>query len=419
MQKTPKSMRLQIGIFGRTNVGKSSFLNMIANQDVAMTSEVPGTTTDVVEKSIELLPIGPVNILDTAGIDDVSKLAEKRVERTERIFDRADLIILVVEPGKWTVFESDIVAKINRKRIPFLIAINKIDEEAPGSDFIEKLRKFADWVVSVSSVDTYNRDKYISEVKNAIAALLPGEFTQPMPLIGDLVPPGGLSIFIVPIDISAPKGRLILPQVQAIRDILDNDSAVLVVKDREYPYMLQKIGTKPDLVVCDSQVVMKMVADTPRDIKCTTFSILFSRFKGDLVEEVRGAGVIESLKDGDRILIAEACSHHPSEDDIGRVKIPRWLRQYLGAEIEIDTCAGRDFPDNLKDYKVVIHCGGCMLTRREKLVRIEKAKHAGVPITNYGITISMIQGVLERVLSPFPAAFEAYSEARKDSKIIK
>ena len=212
---------------------------------------------------------------------------------------------------------------------------------------------------------------------------------------------------ITPIDLQAPKGRLILPQVQAIRDILDNDAATIVVKEREYAFILQSLNRKPDLVICDSQVVMKMVADTPEDIKCTTFSILFSRFKGDLVEEVRGAAAIDKLEPGDKILIAEACSHHSLQDDIGSVKIPRWLRQYLGSDIQIDFSRGRDYPENLKEYKLIIHCGSCMLTRNEKLVRIFKAKQAGVPITNYGITISKIQGVLGRALSPFPAALEA------------
>jgi [FeFe] hydrogenase H-cluster maturation GTPase HydF len=224
------------------------------------------------------------------------------------------------------------------------------------------------------------------------------------------VPPGGLVILITPIDLEAPKGRLILPQVQVIRDILDNDAISVVVKEREYVHALSLLSRKPDLVICDSQVVNKMVADTTPDIKCTTFSILFSRFKGDLIEEVRGVTAIEKLKRGDKVLIAEACSHHALQDDIGRVKIPRWLRQYVGTDIVIEHSAGRDYPANLSEYKVVVHCGGCMLTRREKLNRIEKAKAAGVPITNYGILISFVQGVLKRVLSPFPAALAVLVE---------
>jgi [FeFe] hydrogenase H-cluster maturation GTPase HydF len=410
MQKTPKSLRLQIGIFGRTNVGKSSFLNMIAGQDVAMTSPVPGTTTDVVEKAIELLPIGPVTILDTAGIDDTSTLAQQRIGRAKKIFDRADIAILIVEPEKWTHFEEELVELSGKYNIPFLIIINKTDITSPTQKFVEMLSMRAGHILQVSSTAEENRDDYIKDVKNALINLLPKDYTQPLPLVGDLVRPGGVAVFIVPIDLQAPKGRLILPQVQAIRDILDNDAISIVVKEREYPYLLKMLNNRPDVVVCDSQVVMKMVADTPPDIACTTFSILFSRYKGDLQEEAVGAAAIDKIGDGDKILIAEACSHHPMEDDIGRVKIPRWLKQYLGSDVEIDVVAGRDFPENLKEYKLIIHCGGCMLTRREKLIRIGKAKQAGVPITNYGITISKLQGVLERVLSPFPAALEAYRE---------
>ncbi|MGA2297678.1 MAG: [FeFe] hydrogenase H-cluster maturation GTPase HydF [FCB group bacterium] len=404
MESTPKSMRLQIAIFGRTNVGKSSFLNMLANQDVAMTSPVPGTTTDVVEKSFELLPIGPVTFLDTAGIDDTSVLAEKRIDRTMKILNRADLIILLTEPNKWTEFEEQLSRQIDEHDIPYLIAVNKIDIEEPKIEFIELLNKKSDNVLYCSCKANGKQEEYINLVKSKIQKLIPADSSQSMPLVSDLVMPGGIAIFITPIDLQAPKGRLILPQVQAIRDILDNDAISIVVKEREYPYLLKKLNQKPDIVVCDSQVVMKMVADTPPEIKCTTFSILFSRYKGDLQEEVRGVKVIDKLVTGDKILIAEACSHHPLEDDIGRVKIPRWLRQYLGLDLQIDVCSGRDFPENLSEYTLIIHCGGCMLTRNEKMMRIQQAKKAGVPITNYGLTISLIQGVLERVLSPFPGA---------------
>ena len=229
-------------------------------------------------------------------------------------------------------------------------------------------------------------------------------------LLGDIITPGYLIVFIIPIDSQAPKGRLILPQVQSLRDTLDNDSIGIVVKETDYPYCLTQLSRKPDLVVCDSQVVHKMVADTPEDVKCTTFSILFSRYKGDLNEEVRGVSQIDFLKPNDKILIAEACSHHPLEDDIGRIKIPNWLRKYLSFEVKIDIVNGRDFPSNLKEYKLIIHCGACMLTRNEKLVRINHAKEANVPITNYGITISHLQGVLKRTLSPFPEALKIYCE---------
>jgi [FeFe] hydrogenase H-cluster maturation GTPase HydF len=227
-------------------------------------------------------------------------------------------------------------------------------------------------------------------------------------LVADLIPAGGLAVLIVPIDLQAPRGRLILPQVQVIRDTLDNDAAALVVKEREYSHFLKQLSKPPDLVICDSQVVLKMVADTPQDVKCTTFSVLFSRFKGDLLESVKGVKVIEDLHPEDKVLIAEACSHHAIEDDIGRVKIPRWLRQYAGAQVKIDFCQGRDYPDDLRDYKLVIHCGACMLNRKEMMFRIEKAREQGVAITNYGVCISFLQGVIERVLSPFPFALEAF-----------
>jgi [FeFe] hydrogenase H-cluster maturation GTPase HydF len=412
LQNTPKSLRLQIALFGRTNVGKSSFLNMITKQDVSMTSSVPGTTTDVVEKAIELLPIGPVTFLDTAGIDDISILSDKRIERTKKIFDRADIAILVIETNIWTENESQLAEELKEKKIPFIIAVNKIDLEIPKDDFIDSLKIYSKHIVRSTILDPANLEKYINDVKHHILEILPEEYTNPIPLVGDLLPAGGLCVLITPIDLQAPKGRLILPQVQAIRDILDNDAVTMVVKEREYAHALTLLKEPPNLVICDSQVVMKMVADTPKNIKCTTFSILMSRFKGDLNEEAKGVAAIDKLKSGDKILIAEACSHHALEDDIGKVKIPRWLRQYVGIDIQIDFSTGRDFPDNIKEYKVIIHCGGCMLTRNEKLVRIQKAKIAGVPITNYGITISLIQGVLERVLSPFPSALESYLSSK-------
>ena len=416
MEKTPKSMRLQIGIFGRTNVGKSSFLNMIAGQDAAMTSPEPGTTTDVVEKSMELLPVGPVTFLDTAGIDDRSTLGELRIGRSEKILDRAEIVILLVEPDIWTDYEEKAVEKIKSRKIPFIIAINKIDRSEPAKEFIDQLGRKAKYVLACSSIDEMKRDQYLTELKEAILGVTPDSFIRPMPLIGDLISPGSFNVLIVPIDSEAPKGRIILPQVQTIRDILDTDAVSVVTKENEYPDVIKKLMKvqKPDLVVCDSQVVMKMVEDTPPEVKCTTFSILFSRFKGDLNQEVRGAAAIDNLKKGDRILIAEACSHHPNEDDIGRVKIPRWLGEYLGRDVQIEHYAGRDYPEDVSKYKAIIHCGGCMITRNEKLVRIEKAAKAGVPITNYGILISLLHGVLRRVLEPFPEALEIFDNYGKE-----
>ncbi len=414
MEKTPKSLRLHIAIFGRTNVGKSSFLNMIAGQDAAITSPVPGTTTDVVEKVMELLPIGPVVLLDTAGLDDTSELGAKRIQKTEKVFGRSDVITIICEAGIWGEEENRIVNESTAKNIPVVTVINKIDLNKPSADYISNIRQHGiKHIIEVSSVNSAERTCYLAAFKQALIECCPEDFITPPPLAGDLVRPGGIAILIVPIDLQAPKGRLILPQVQTIRDALDNDASVIIVKEREYAHMLGLLKEKPDIAICDSQVVMKMVADTPPDIPCTTFSILFSRLKGDMIEMARGAAAIESLKPGSKILIAEACSHHAAEDDIGRVKIPRWIRQFLGTDLEIDVFAGRDYPDNLKQYSLIVHCGGCMLNRRETLSRIEQARQAGVPITNYGMCIAYVQGVINRVLSPFPAALDAFERTVK------
>lgn len=406
MQTTPKSMRLQIGLFGRTNVGKSSFLNMIAAQDVAVTSSIPGTTTDVVEKAMELLPIGPVMFLDTAGIDDKSELSEARLRKTKAALERAEVCVLIAEAPIWSEFEEKIASDALTHKIPLIVIINKADKFYVTEDFLENVKKKTDKIVICSSVDMSNRQSYILDFKQKLIEAVPEEsFRQPS-LIGDLLSPGDIAVLVVPIDLQAPKGRLILPQVQAIRDALDNGAATLVTKEKEYSSVLQSLKHPPGLVVCDSQVVSKMVTETPLEIPCTTFSILCARFKGDLCEEIKGAAAIDSLSTGDKVLIAEACTHHATEDDIGRAKIPRWLVQYCGKELQIDVCSGRDYPENLSQYKLVIHCGACMLTRREMLVRIQKAKQAGIAITNYGVAISFLQGVLQRVLSPFPAALQ-------------
>lgn len=409
MDKAPKSLRLHIGLFGRTNVGKSSFLNMVSGQDVAITSPIPGTTTDVVEKTMELLPIGPVVFLDTAGLDDRSELSERRIKKTRKIFDRSDVLVLIVEPGIWTAFEEEIVQEARKRKIPFIIAVNKVDE-APVSDaFLSVLKERTNHVFACSSVQQEARNEYVHALKKLILQVCPDDFLKPPPLLGDLIPRNGLVVLIVPIDLEAPKGRIILPQVQAIRDGLDHNAAVLVVKESEYKDVLGKLKGLPDLVVCDSQVVDKMVADSPADVSCTTFSILLARWKGDLAECVRGARAIDGLKPNDKILIAESCSHHAIEDDIGRVKIPKWLKNYTGFNLDFSVCSGRDYPENLKEFKLIVHCGACMLTRREMLFRIQEARRAQVPITNYGVLISYVYGVLERVLAPFPEARAEYS----------
>ncbi|GAK52599.1 GTPase [Candidatus Moduliflexus flocculans] len=414
MNNTPKSLRLQIGLFGRTNVGKSSFLNLIAGQDVAVTSPIAGTTTDVVEKAMELLPLGPVTFLDTGGLDDASELAELRIKRTQKIFQRADVIVLLTEADIWGEFEAYVMEQAGKQQTPVIVVINKTDMRQPSPEFLERIRAASPHVMACSCVQPEQRDRAVNAFKGLMIDVCPQEFLTPPALIGDLLPPGGLAVLVVPIDLQAPKGRLILPQVQTIRDALDNDAATLIVKEREYAYALSLLNRPPDLVVCDSQVVMKMVADTPKTVKCTTFSILFARYKGDLLENVRGAAALDRLQPGDKVLIAEACSHHALEDDIGRVKIPRWLRQHVGGDMQIDVCSGRDYPDNLADYRAIVHCGACMLTRREMLARMHTARQTAAPVVNYGVCISYLQGVLERALSPFPAALELYQQERRN-----
>jgi [FeFe] hydrogenase H-cluster maturation GTPase HydF len=400
-------------------VGKSSFLNYVTGQDVAVTSSIPGTTTDVVEKVMELLPAGPVVFLDTAGLDDSSQLSEQRLAKTRAVFTRADVFVLVVEPNTWTNFEDGVCAEAGKQGAGCLAVVNKSDIAPCSQEFLTRIRNLVEGVIVCSCKNAQQRETVAAEFGNTIAALCEKTARRELPLVGDLVEPGGIVVLVVPIDLGAPKARLIAPQVQTIRDALDNDAAVVVVKEREYAPFLTKLSVKPSLVVCDSQVVMKMVADTPANVACTTFSILFSRSKGDLVTQAAGLGVIGSLRNSDRVLIAEACSHHALEDDIGRVKIPRWLRQFTGADLAIDVASGRDYPHNLRDYKLVVHCGSCMLSRRETLARIREATDAGVAITNYGLCISYLQGVIERVLEPFPAALDALRRAmpRKGIKL--
>jgi [FeFe] hydrogenase H-cluster maturation GTPase HydF len=414
MDTTPKGNRLHIAIFGRTNVGKSSLLNYLLGQDLAITSPVAGTTTDVVEKAAELLPVGPVLFLDTAGLDDTSDLAALRIRKTEGVFKRADVILLVIEPGQWSRYEEEVLEEAMQRDIPLIAVVNKIDLATPTPAFLSELSARVSRVVTLSTTREEGREMALSLLKRYLIEVAPDDFMAVPTLLGDLLPPGGLALLVVPIDLQAPKGRLILPQVQAIRDALDNDAATLVVKEREIAAMLASLKHLPDLAVCDSQAILKVAADVPEQVPCTTFSILFARQKGNLAAAAEGAATIETLHPGDRVLIAEACSHHALQDDIGRVKIPRWLRQYVGGELAVDVSAGRDYPENLDSYRLVIHCGGCMLNRREMLNRIQTAREAGVPITNYGLAISYTQGVIRRVLAPFPSALLAFERKREE-----
>ncbi len=413
---TTRGNRLHIGFYGRTNVGKSSFINYLAAQEVSITSPVPGTTTDIVEKAMEILPIGPVLLIDTAGLDDESILGKLRKERTIESLNRVDVAVLVVEPDRWGDTETWAVESFRKKNIPYMIVVNKTDERKPTPEFIEKIKKFLfrkDAVIEASSVD-HKIDDYRKRFKEVLVKIAPDDFINNPPLLADLLPAGSHVVFVVPIDLQAPKGRLILPQVQSIREALDADAMVSVVKERELPAFLERLKEKPRLIVCDSQVVNKVVADVPEGTLFTTFSILFARNRGDLVEYARGAAHIASLKPGDRVLIAEACTHHAIEDDIGRVKIPRWLRQYVGGDLEIENLGGRAWSKDLEGYDLVIHCGACMLNRRAVLNRIQQVREAGVPITNYGVAISFLQGVLKRALSPFPSAYLAFEKEMKN-----
>jgi [FeFe] hydrogenase H-cluster maturation GTPase HydF len=397
MKDAPKGMRLHIGLFGRRNVGKSSLLNALTQQQVSIVSDVPGTTTDPVEKPMELLPLGPILFIDTAGIDDTGALGEMRAERTRLVFERTDLAILVAEAGCWGEFEEIILAELSKRGTPVIAVFNKIDLIDPSQEIVQdlKLRKIPVVLTAAS------RGKGLLDLKEALIQAAPEDFMESPPILGDLVSPGELVVMVVPIDKEAPRGRLILPQVQSIRDALDHDCYCMVVKERELQSGLDRLKSPPALVVTDSQAFLKVAADTPDGVPLTSFSILFARLKGDLYEFVRGVKTVDKLKSGSRILVLESCAHHPIGEDIGRVKIPRWLRQYTGLDLEFVHQQGHDFPQNLSPYKLIIQCGSCMLNRREVISRILRCREAGVPITNYGVCIAYSLGILDRALSPF------------------
>lgn len=406
MDKTPKSMRLHIGLFGRTNVGKSTFLNLVAGQEVAITSPQAGTTTDPVEKVMELLPIGPVVFTDTGGVDDDSALGDKRREKMFAALRRMDVAVLMTEPEVWTAHEDRLVQEMRSAGRPLMIVVGKTDRGHPSAAYLERLKTLTPFVIESTSAPG-QRDRVVNAFKAALGQLMPEGSLHVPDLLGGAVPPGGVALLIIPVDMEAPKGRLILPQAQAVRAALDGSAIAVVAKETEYRAALAKLAVPPDLVICDSQVVDRMVAETPATVRCTTFSILLARMKGDLPEMVKAARTIEDLQDGDRILIGEACTHHAMEDDIGRKKIPRWLKEKTGQTLQIDVMSGRDWPADLEKYRLVIHCGACMLTRREMLYRLQTAGGRGVPMTNYGVAISYLKGVLPRVLEPFPEALAA------------
>ncbi|WP_296903267.1 [FeFe] hydrogenase H-cluster maturation GTPase HydF [uncultured Megasphaera sp.] len=390
MNDTPSGERVHIGFFGCRNAGKSSVVNAVTGQNLSIVSATKGTTTDPVYKAMELLPLGPVEIIDTPGFDDVGALGEERVRRTKKVLNKTDIAVVVIDAavGK-SQADEDVLRLIREKNLPCLVVYNK-------ADLVPQHAAPAGSEIYVSAL----QDDGIRELKERLARLKPEEAAAP--IVSDLIQGGDFVILVVPIDTAAPKGRLILPQQQTIREIIDNDCAAIVVKEYELRHTLDVLGQKPALVITDSQVFAKVSADTPPDIRLTSFSILMARHKGLLENAVRGVTAIEKLKDGDTVLIAEGCTHHRQCDDIGTVKIPRWLRNYTQKDIQIETSSGRDFPDDLSEYAMVIHCGGCMLNGREVQYRMKCAADQGVPITNYGIAIAYMQGILKRSLSVFP-----------------
>jgi [FeFe] hydrogenase H-cluster maturation GTPase HydF len=389
LNETPSSERVHIGFFGRRNAGKSSVVNAVTGQELSVVSEIKGTTTDPVYKSMELLPMGPVVIIDTPGFDDEGALGEMRVRKTKQILNRADCAVLVVDGavGK-TKTDEELILLFKEKKIPYVVAYNKCDLTGAQTH---------DDGLSVSA----SEGLFIHELKERIGSLVNTGDTK-MRIVGDLLNPYDLVVLVIPIDKAAPKGRLILPQQQVIRDILEAGAISVAVRETELKETLARLGTKPALVITDSQVFEQVSKDTPEEILLTSFSILLARYKGFLEDAVKGVAAIGDLRDGDKILISEGCTHHRQCDDIGTVKLPRWLRQYTGKELLIETSSGREFPEDLSSYQLIIHCGGCMLNEREMEYRGRCASDAGVPFTNYGIAIAYMKGILKRSIKPLP-----------------
>lgn len=401
MNQTPSSERVHIGFFGRRNAGKSSVLNAVTGQDLAVVSDVKGTTTDPVQKSMELLPLGPVVVIDTPGIDDEGELGGLRVKKSYQVLNKSDAAVLVVD-ASLGLCEEDFafIEHIQKKQIPYAVAFNKSDL-APSASLAKDLQYLKEHQIDFVSVSTADLSG-IDTLKEKIATLAKTEDTK-LRIVADLIHPSDFVVLVVPIDKAAPKGRLILPQQQTIRDILEADATAIVVKEYELRDTLAHLGKKPRLVITDSQVFAKVSADTPADIMLTSFSILFARYKGNLPALIKGVTALEQIEDGDKILVSEGCTHHRQCDDIGSVKLPRWIRQYTGKEPEFVFSSGTEFPADLSPYKMIVHCGGCMLNEREMKYRLACAKDQNIPMTNYGILIAYIQGILKRSVEPFPA----------------
>ena len=389
LNDTPAAERIHIGFFGRRNAGKSSLLNAVTGQELAVVSETKGTTTDPVFKTMELLPLGPVMIIDTPGFDDEGGLGALRVRKTRQILNKTDIAVLVVDAADgMTESDGELLDLIKKKEIPYLIVYNKCDAYAAF---------LPEGAMAVSA----QTGKGIQELKERLGTLTESG-GAPKRIVGDLIRPGSLVVLVTPIDSAAPKGRLILPQQQTLRDILDSDAAAVVLRESRLAEILPTLGKTPSLVITDSQVFAAANAAVPAEIPLTSFSILMARYKGFLDTAVRGVAAINRLQDGDTVLIAEGCTHHRQCEDIGTVKIPRWLRNFTGKSLTIETTSGTEFPEDLSKYSLAIHCGGCMLNEREVRYRMKCAADAGVPFTNYGITIAYLKGILRRSLSLFP-----------------
>lgn len=397
--KKGKEIRPHIGIFGKRNSGKSSLINALAGQEVAIVSDVAGTTTDPVSKNMEISGLGPVVLIDTAGIDDVGMLGEKRIARSRDIIKLIDLALLLITDNSVGEFETGLIDEFNKLDVPFFIVHNKSDLQSLSTSLINKMESdFQSVIIEVSAMNTIGIESLINQIKLSI----PETAWKPGTLIGDLISYGDTVLLITPIDIEAPEGRLILPQVQVIRDVLDHDGVVSICKEREVDSFYKRMQPKPKLVITDSQVFMKADASIPAEIPLTSFSIVLARQKGDFQEYIKGTPKIGELQDGDRVLILESCSHHVSCDDIGRVKIPRWLSNFTGKKLDFDVVAGlNQLPNDIKMYSLVIQCGGCMITRRQLVNRLKPAIDAGIPVTNYGMAIAYVHGIYNRAIQPF------------------
>lgn len=395
LNQTPSAERIHIGIFGKRNAGKSSLINALAGQPVSIVSDFKGTTTDPVKKAMELLPLGPVVLTDTPGLDDTGELGTLRIEKTQQILNTTDIALLVID-GQLGITEEDtrILQQIRQKQIPFVIAVNKMDLAMASPVLPDEFSREQILYVSAAA------GTHIHELKELLAKQL-GQTPKTRKIVGDLIHPGDFVVLVIPIDKAAPKGRLILPQQQTIRDILDHGATAIAVRDSELSETLKNLGRTPALVITDSQVFDAVAKIVPREIPLTSFSILFARYKGNLELAAHGAQTLKTLKDGDHVLICEGCTHHRQCEDIGTVKLPRMLKQFTQKDLQFTFTSGTDFPSDLSPYQVIIHCGGCTLTEKEMQYRLNRARKQGIPITNYGIAIAYMRGILERSMELF------------------